>query len=193
MKTHVTVVPEDQIIIVEGVPLVFPFAAPDTIHALQWHNGKGHIEYTDASNNTALAGEVDYQQTVSYYVALWEAEKQRLDDEKARLDAEANKPPSPEEALAATQKAFTDAIQKRLDDFAQTKNYDGILSAATYATSTNAVFRAEGQYAVEARDATWAAGYAIMGAVLSGQRPIPTLEDVFAELPALAWPEAGAA
>ena len=97
-------------------------------------------------------------------------------------------PPTPEEQQAAMQAAFTSAIQDRLDVFARTRGYDGILSAATYATSTVPQFRAEGQYAVEARDMTWASGYAIMGAVLSGERPMPTLDEVFAELPALNWP-----
>jgi hypothetical protein len=98
-------------------------------------------------------------------------------------------PPTPEEQLEAQKAAFTNAIQQRLDAFAQTRNYDGIMSAATYATSTNAKFRAEGQYAVEARDATWAAGYTILDAVLAGERPMPTLEEVMAELPPLEWPE----
>jgi hypothetical protein len=87
------------------------------------------------------------------------------------------------------QAAFTAAIQKRLDDFAQTRGYDGIMSAATYATSAMPNFRAEGQYAVEARDVTWATGYAIMNTVLAGERPMPTLDEVFAELPVLAWPD----
>ena len=93
--------------------------------------------------------------------------------------------PTPDEQFAM----FTYAIQAHLDNFARTRNYDGILSAATYATSTVPKFRAEGQYAVEARDATWAKGYEIMGAVMAGQRAMPTLEDVIAELPALEWPE----
>ena len=95
--------------------------------------------------------------------------------------------PTPEEQLAA----FTYAIQSHLDNFARTRNYDGILSAATYATSTVPKFRAEGQYAVEARDAAWAKGYEIMGAVMAGQRAMPTLEEVIDELPALAWPGEG--
>lgn len=93
--------------------------------------------------------------------------------------------PTPDEQLAM----FTYAIQAHLDNFARTRNYDGILSAATYATSTVPKFRAEGQCAVEARDTTWAKGYEIMGAVMAGQRAMPTLEDVVAELPALEWPE----
>jgi len=87
------------------------------------------------------------------------------------------------------QQEFTDAIQAHLDAFARTRGYDGILSAASYATSTVPQFKAEGQYAVEARDRTWDAAYAILGAVLAGERPMPTLREIFAELPALAWPD----
>ena len=80
------------------------------------------------------------------------------------------------------------AVQQRLDDFARTRNYDGILSAATYATSAVPKFAAEGQYAVQARDATWAACYTIMADVQAGMRAMPSVDDVLAELPALEWP-----
>jgi hypothetical protein len=94
-------------------------------------------------------------------------------------------PPTPEQIQAA----FTAQIQARLDDFAQTRNYDGILSACTYATSSVAKFAAEGQYCVEARDATWAAAYAILDAVLAGERPMPgSIADIAGDLPALSWP-----
>jgi hypothetical protein len=95
---------------------------------------------------------------------------------------------TPEEIATALLAAITSAIQTRLDDFAQTRNYDGILSAASYATSTNPKFAAEGQYAVEARDATWAKAYEILAEVEVGERPMPTLEEVLAELPVPAWP-----
>jgi hypothetical protein len=83
---------------------------------------------------------------------------------------------------------FTYAIQQRLDDFAKTRGYDNILSAATYATSTVAKFATEGQYAVDGRDATWAKCYDILAAVEAGTRPVPTLDELIAELPALKWP-----
>lgn len=105
---------------------------------------------------------------------------------EAEADAlRAPPPPTVAEIIAP----YTAAIQKRLDDFARTRNYDGILSAATYATSAVAKFRAEGQYAVEARDATWAKGYEILAAVEAGTRTAPTLDELAAELPALAWPQ----
>ena len=93
-------------------------------------------------------------------------------------------PPTPEQIVAQ----YTAGVQKHLDNFARTRNYDGILSAATYATSAVPKFKAEGQYAVEARDATWAKCYEILVAVEGGTRPMPTLEELIAELPVLTWP-----
>jgi hypothetical protein len=93
-------------------------------------------------------------------------------------------PPTQEETI----KVFTDAVQARLDAFARTRNYDSILSACTYATSMNPKFAAEGQYCVEARDATWVKCYEVFHAVQSGQRPIPSWEELEAELPPLEWP-----
>lgn len=79
--------------------------------------------------------------------------------------------------------------QQRLDDFAKTRNYDGILSACTYATSTVPKFQSEGQYCVNARDATWATLYQLFNDVTDGAKPMPTsFADVEQSLPILAWP-----
>lgn len=95
-------------------------------------------------------------------------------------------PPSPEQIKTM----IVDAVQRRLDDFAKTRAYDGILSAATYATSTVPNFATEGQYAVEVRDATWSKLYQILAEVEAGTRPIPAgYADIEPELPVLAWPE----
>lgn len=94
--------------------------------------------------------------------------------------------PSPRTPEQVKQEIIS-AVQNRLDTFARTRNYDGILSACTYANSTVPKFAAEGQYAVNARDATWATCYQIMTAVQNGARPLPGVSDVLAELPALAW------
>lgn len=99
-------------------------------------------------------------------------------------DAIANPPPAPEQIIAG----FTAAVQQRLDDFAKTRGYDGILSAATYATSTVPTFAAEGQYAVQIRDATWAKCYEILAAVEAGTKPVPTLDELMSELPVMTWP-----
>lgn len=82
----------------------------------------------------------------------------------------------------------TEAVQKRLDDFAKTRNYDGILSACTYATDPNPTFAAEGQYCVTVRSQTWATLYTIMAEVESGVRPMPSkFADIEADLPVLTW------
>ena len=105
-------------------------------------------------------------------------------DENGRPILQDPPPPTAEQIIAQ----YTAAVQKHLDDFARTRGYDGILSAATYATSAVPKFKAEGQYAVEARDATWAKCYEILAAVESGSRPMPMLEELIAELPVLTWP-----
>ena len=92
-------------------------------------------------------------------------------------------------AAQALQAAIVAATQAHLDAFAQTRNYDGILSACTYASSAIPQFAVDGQAAVNARDATWAALYQIMGEVQTGTRPVPTgFADIEADLPTLVWP-----
>lgn len=82
------------------------------------------------------------------------------------------------------------ATQDRLDAFAQTRNYDNILSACTYATDIDATFSAEGQYCVAARGATWRKLYEILDEVNTGIRPEPTCyADIEPELPPLNWPD----
>ena len=85
MKQHVIVVPSDRLIIVDGVLLQFGFPAPENMHALQWHDGSGHIEWTDDINHPLTPS--DYAEDVAPFVALWEAEKVRLDEEAAAAEA----------------------------------------------------------------------------------------------------------
>lgn len=89
---------------------------------------------------------------------------------------------------ALIKKSVIEALQKRIDEFAQTRNYTNAIFAASYATSATPKFSQEGQYIVEARDAMWLAGYAILAEVESGARPVPTVEEVIAEMPPLVWP-----
>lgn len=85
--------------------------------------------------------------------------------------------------------SVTESTQKRLDDFAKSRNYDGILSACTYATSAGPKFASEGQYCVNARDATWATLYTVMAEVEAQTRPMPSgYADIEPLLPALVWP-----
>lgn len=87
------------------------------------------------------------------------------------------------------QAALTDAIQQHLDATARTHAYDGILSLCTYATSPSLRFAAEGQAGVEWRDECWLKGYAVLAECQFGGRPVPTREELVAELPVFVWPE----
>lgn len=92
------------------------------------------------------------------------------------------------EALAKTRKTLTDAMQAHLDQTAQTRGYDGILSLCSYATSQNARFGPEGQAGVTFRDAVWAYGYQIIDEIQAGTRPVPTAAEPVAALPSIVWP-----
>ena len=98
---------------------------------------------------------------------------------------------NPEEQIEQVKQAITDATSERLNSFAQTRNYDSILSACTYATSSAPQFAKEGQYCVNIRDATWGKLYQIMQEVEAGTRPMPTgFADIESELPVLDWANA---
>jgi len=106
----------------------------------------------------------------------------------AITDEEAVELSRPKPTQEEVVQSYISHMQKRLDDFARTRGYDGVLSCCTYATSTVAKFKAEGQYMVDARDQTWSAGYQILAQVESGARTIPSLDELDAELPVLSWP-----
>ena len=87
--TDVTIVPVDNVILVNNTPLQFdykPIEGHEQVHAIQWHDGKGVLEFTDYSGRDA-----DYEADVAPYVALYQAEKARLDAEAAAKKAEYNR------------------------------------------------------------------------------------------------------
>lgn len=90
-------------------------------------------------------------------------------------------------ALTITE--YTSAVQRHLDNKARERNYDGILSACTYATSSVHKFAAEGQACVTWRDAVWTTCYAILGEVTTGAKQPPTVEELLVKLPVMVWPE----
>ena len=83
----VTVVPADNLIIVDGKALVFPFDAPANMHALQWRGDTGHTEWTDGPNKPLTAE--DYDGQVAPFITRWQDEKARLaeyNSEEARFE-----------------------------------------------------------------------------------------------------------
>jgi len=94
-------------------------------------------------------------------------------------------PPTREQVVAG----LSAEVQQHLDAKARERNYDGILSLCTYATSLNPKFAAEGQAGVEWRDAVWVKCYAVLAEVEAGLREQPTVEQLIAELPVFVWPD----
>ena len=89
MEKDVTIVPVDNVILVNGIHLQLdfkPIEGHEQVHAIQWHDGKGAIEFSDYTGRDA-----DSETDVAPYVALWEAEKARLDAEAAAKKAEYNR------------------------------------------------------------------------------------------------------
>lgn len=103
-------------------------------------------------------------------------------------DAEAGAIQQPALTIDQIKRLLTDAVQSHLDATSQSHGYDGILSLASYATSTNAKFAAEGKAGVQWRDDVWAYCWQSLADVEAGKREIPTAEALIAELPVMVWP-----
>jgi len=81
------------------------------------------------------------------------------------------------------------AVQSLLDSTAQQRGYDNIFTLISYVTSTNPVFQREGQVGLFWRDRVWEACLQIKNDVIAGNRPLPTIEEVLAEMPVIVWGE----
>jgi len=99
-------------------------------------------------------------------------------------------PPPPEPApTPPTVDDYRAAIQNMLDAAAQERRYDSGTTVSTYVNSTIPAWAAEAQAFVAWRDAVWAYAYTELEQVETGQRPMPSVEEFIAELPAISWPE----
>lgn len=81
---------------------------------------------------------------------------------------------------------YTSLIQKRLDSFAQTRNYDNIMSACSYFGSLNETFNQEAKTCLRLRDETWSKGYELLES-FDITKKVPTWEEIEKELPILEW------
>lgn len=126
MEKDVTVVPVDNVILVNNTPLQFdykPIEGHEQVHAIQWHDGKGVLEFTDYSGRDA-----DYEADVAPYVALYQAEKARLDAEAAAKKAEYNR--------------LENVVARKLDELNAKLEETKASSAAHITSSTGCVVNA---------------------------------------------------
>ena len=73
-------------------------------------------------------------------------------------------------------------VQKHLDTIAQSRGYESVLSACSYAGAVNP-FEAEGKSFVAWRGDVWAYCYQVLADVQNLVRPEPTIPELIAELP----------
>lgn len=93
--------------------------------------------------------------------------------------------PSHEDMARQMAAPYALAVQSMLDAAAQMRAYDGILSMVSYAGDPHPKFGPEGAAAKSWRTACWSQCYAILAAVESGERPMPTVAELLAEMPQL--------
>lgn len=100
--------------------------------------------------------------------------------EIAEIEARAKSLPS--------EAGYVAAVQNLLDTTAQTRHYDNILSACTYAGSSVQKFHDEGIACRDWRAAVWAKCYDLLAQVQAGTLAQPTVAELLAMLPAMSWP-----
>lgn len=91
------------------------------------------------------------------------------------------------EADEKTKADYTSALEEFFDAKAQGRRYDNRMSCAIRAGYPGP-FRAEGEAFATWMDDCNAHGYQVMADVMSGDRPLPSVEEFLAELPELTWP-----
>lgn len=92
-----------------------------------------------------------------------------------------------EDLMQDAKRQLTDAVQRHLDETAQGRGYDGILSLCSYIASPNPPFKEEAEAGLAWRDAVWLKCYQVMADVIGGVRQIPSEEELLAELPTIGW------
>lgn len=123
--------------------------------------------------------------TEAEHAALIEGQNQGkriVADANGRPTLQDPPPPTPEQIMSRLEAR----VQRWLDGQARALGYDDIKSAVSYADEPAVPrFQQEGQALRRLRSLAWARCYEIMDQVKAGQRPVPTEEELIAEMEAL--------
>ena len=95
----------------------------------------------------------------------------------------ANEPPTVDEI----KKVYENAVQSHLDETAQERGYDNTYTCLSYMNSTDEKWNRESNAFNAWRDSVWHKAHEILDAVMCGAIPQPTVEEVIAQLPKIAW------
>lgn len=83
---------------------------------------------------------------------------------------------------------YAAAIQAHVDDIAKARGYADGVALAGYSTSTIPTWAAEAEAFIQWRDTVWIYAYTELAKVQGGQRSVPTIDGLIAELPVIKWP-----
>lgn len=110
---RVTIAPEDRYVQVDGRGLNFDFSADANIHAIQWYGDHGTVEQKVGGSRPAT------EQEVLNIVALWEAERERVDAPPVVV------PPTAEQLREQAKRARAAAVAAITVTTADGKTFDG--------------------------------------------------------------------
>jgi hypothetical protein len=57
--SRITIVPDDQVVTVEGVPVWFTYAFDSDVNAVQWYETIGTVEYREVVNGQSIPTRID--------------------------------------------------------------------------------------------------------------------------------------
>ena len=143
---------------------------PEEVNALYWNGSSGWIDNVDSTRDRIE----ELPDWANLALSVYEA--------KANPPAEVL---TPEQIQEKTIESYKEAAQSQLDSLAQSWGYDSMISAASYANSTNAQFKAESLALIAWRDDVWTAAYVLLANVQAGKKSAPKTVDAFLnQLPA---------
>ena len=90
--------------------------------------------------------------------------------------------------INATSINATPSAQNVIDKTAQSKGYGDGVSCASYATSTNALWKSESVIFIAWRDSVWDYLYALLAKISGGSDPIPSVQEIIDGIPPIVWP-----
>lgn len=92
-------------------------------------------------------------------------------------------------APPVTEAVCAAAIQLHIDATAKSRGYADGVALAGYSTSAIPTWAAEAASFIAWRDQVWVHAYTELAKVQGGQRAVPTIDGLIAELPTIKWPE----
>lgn len=91
--------------------------------------------------------------------------------------------PTPEQII----RGYEDAVQAHLDQTAQSRDYDNTYTCLSYLSSTDEIWNREAHAFNAWRDQVWRKCHEILNAAMAGEIPVPSVEELIAQLPAIDW------